>query len=528
MSDHLQATAGLTIGEALKQAAGRAGDEEAVVDEGRRLTYRELDGRVNRLANALLARGIGHGDRVMCCVRNRAELVELYFALHKIGAVYAPVNVRLAAAELVHCARLVEPKAMVFEQTSLPLAESLRDEIPAQVFSVDAEAPAPSWATPLDRLARDAPDDEPRVAVSDGDLSLILLTSGTTGLPKGVPRTHAAEIAATVFNIGAFPWGTGERILLVMPLYHTMGVRLLLSGVLLAGTSVLQRRWDPQDALGLVERDRISTMFLVPTMYHDLLRAEGLDARRLTSLRSLGTAGMVIREDLVAEIRAAFGPLPLVNVYGCSEVYCLSYADYLDRKPGTVGRGAPHQELRLVVPGAHPGPMDIEEVQPGRLGEIVARATVADAFAGYLGSDEATARVLRDGWYFTRDLGYRDEDGDLYVVGRTDDMIISGGENVHPLEVESALALCPGIADVVVAGLPDEHWGQVVTAFIVRRDPALTEEQVTDFFRSTSTLAAFKRPRRIHFVDEIPKSPVGKVQRRVLQERFAPGGAPQR
>jgi 2-furoate---CoA ligase len=263
-------------------------------------------------------------------------------------------------------------------------------------------------------------------------------------------------------------------------------------------------------------------------MYHDLLRAEGLDARRLTSLRSLGTAGMVIREDLVAEIRAAFGPLPLVNVYGCSEVYCLSYADYLDRKPGTVGRGAPHQELRLVVPGAHPGPMDIEEVQPGRLGEIVARATVADAFAGYLGSDEATARVLRDGWYFTRDLGYRDEDGDLYVVGRTDDMIISGGENVHPLEVESALALCPGIADVVVAGLPDEHWGQVVTAFIVRRDPALTEEQVTDFFRSTSTLAAFKRPRRIHFVDEIPKSPVGKVQRRVLQERFAPGGAPQR
>jgi 2-furoate---CoA ligase len=151
----------------------------------------------------------------------------------------------------------------------------------------------------------------------------------------------------------------------------------------------------------------------------------------------------------------------------------------------------------------------------------VARASAPDAFTGYWRAEEATASVLRDGWYFTRDLGYRDEDGDLYVVGRADDMIISGGENVHPLEVESVLALCPGVADVCVAGLPDDRWGQVVTAFIVRGDARLTEQQVADHCLGATALAAFKRPRRIYFVDEIPKSSVGKVQRRALQERFS-------
>jgi 2-furoate---CoA ligase len=514
-------TLGLTIGEALARAASRATSDLALVDSAYRLTYAELNARVNRVANAFLGQGIGPGDRVMCCMRNRAELVEIYFALQKIGGVYAPVNFRLGSAELGHCVRLVEPRAIVFEEPSLPLAEALREETRTDCFCVDAAQSLPQWVTPLGELTRVAAAEGPGVAVVDTDLSLILLTSGTTGRPKGVPRTHANEIAATLINLVAFPWRMGERILSVMPLYHTMGVRLLLSGVLLTGTSVLQRRWDPVEAAALIEREEISTMFLVPTMYHDLLRTAGIDLRKLTSLRSLGAAGMVIRDDLYAEIRAAFGPLPFLNVYGCSEVYCLSFADYLERKPGTVGRGAPHQELRVVPPGASPDvPIDAE-VETGELGEIVARASAPDAFAGYWRAEEATASVLRDGWYFTRDLGYRDEDGDLYVVGRADDMIISGGENVHPLEVESVLALCPGVADVCVAGLPDDRWGQVVTAFIVRGDARLTEQQVADHCLGATALAAFKRPRRIYFVDEIPKSSVGKVQRRALQERFS-------
>jgi 2-furoate---CoA ligase len=520
-------TLGLTIGEALERAAGKAAADLALVDGSCRRTYAQLDARVNQLANAFLEQGLGPGDRVMCCMRNRVELVEIYFALQKIGGVYAPVNFRLGLAELRHCVRLVEPQAIVFEEPTLPLAEALRNESPTALFCVDAAQSLPKWVTALDELARGAADGRPATEVVDTDLSLILLTSGTTGRPKGVPRTHANEIAATLFNLVAFPWRVGERILFAMPLYHTMGVRLLLSSVLLSGTSVLQRRWDPDEAAALIEREEVSTTFLVPTMYHDLLRAAGFDPRRLSTLRSLGTAGMVIRDDLFAEIRAAFGPLPFVNVYGCSELYCLSFADYLERKPGTVGRGAPHQELRVVPPGANPDLQTLDEVKPGELGEIVARASAPDAFAGYWRDDEATRRALREGWYLTRDLGYRDEDGDLYVVGRADDMIITGGENVHPLEVESVVALCPGVADVCVAGLPDDRLGQVVAAFIVRRDAALTE-QVADYCLEAIDLAAFKRPRRIYFVDEIPKSAVGKVQRRVLQERFSgEAGVPQ-
>jgi 2-furoate---CoA ligase len=513
-------TLGLTIGDALERAVARAGSELALVDGRCRRTYAQLDARVNRLANALLEQGIGPGDRVMCCMRNRAELVEIYFALQKIGGVYAPVNFRLSLPELGHCARLVEPRAIFLEETTLALVEALPAELGVDLFSVDPALSLPGRVTALDELLRDSGDGRPAATVVDSQPSLILLTSGTTGRPKGVPRTHGNEIAATLFNLVAFPWRVGERMLAVMPLYHTMGVRLLLSAVLLSGTSVVQRRWDPAEAVALIEREEISTMFLVPTMYHDLLRTGGFDSRRLTTLRSLGTAGMVIRDDLYAEIRAAFGALPFVNVYGCSELYCLSFADYLDEKPGTVGRGAPHQELRVVRPGASPAEPG-SEVAPGDLGEIVARANVPDAFTGYWRAEEATARVVRDGWYYTRDLGYSDEDGDLYVVGRADDMILSGGENVHPLEVEAVLGSCPGVADVCVAGLPDDRWGQVVTAFIVRGDGRLTEQAVTDHCLEASTLAAFKRPRRIYFVDEIPKSSVGKVQRRVLQERFA-------
>ncbi len=511
------ASAGLTIGEALRRAAVTAANDLALIDSGSRFTYAELDARVNRLANAFLRAGVGHGDRVMCCVRNRAELVDVYFALQRIGAVYAPVNVRLSPGELSECMRLVEPKGLVFESPSLPVVEAVGDGTPPLLLSVNSSESAPPGTRSLEDLACAESSEEPETTVSDADLSVILLTSGTTGRPKGVPRTHANEIAATLFNLVAFPWAMGERILAVMPLYHTMGVRLLLSTVLLRGVGVIQRQWDPGEALDLIERHEISTMFLVPTMYHDLLREPGFDAGRLTTLRSLGTAGMVIRADLVSELRDAFGSLPLLNVYGCSELYCLSYADYLDRKQGTVGRGAPHQELRVLSLEGD----GVVEAATGELGEIVASATAPDAFAGYWRNDEATAQAIKDGWYYTKDLGYRDEDGDLYVVGRVDDMIISGGENVHPLEVESVLALCPGVADACVAGLPDERWGGVVTAFIVRGDPSLTEQQVVDHCLGTASLAVFKRPRRILFVDEIPRSAVGKVQRRVLQERYA-------
>ncbi len=476
----------------------------------------ELEARISELAASFLAQGLGPGNTVVACMRNRLELVVAYLALQRIGAVHAPVNVRLSLSELQHCVDLVHPAAALFDSESVSSLGANVELGPARRLCVDYG----SREGPLQIL------DSSEAPIADGvpvpprpeDLSLVLFTSGTTGKPKGVSRSHAAEVAATLFNLAAFPWRLGERTFGVMPLYHTMGIRILLSSLFLGGTCVLQQKWSPDEALQLIESHRVSTLFLVPTMYYDLLSRPESE-RALRSVASLGFAGMVLRKEIVSQLDSLLPGRVMVNVYGCSELYCLSYSDRVRAKPGTVGPGAFHQELRVIPESADRGEDALTEVDV--IGQIVARADVPDAFEGYWNAPAATARARRDGWYFTGDLGYRDRDGDLFVVGRADDTIVTGGENVHPLEVESALSHCPGVAEVCVVGLSDERLGQTVSAFIVRSDPALTEDRVLDYCTTAGALSSFKRPRRVVFVDEIPKSSVGKVRRHLLREAYS-------
>ena len=513
---------GLTVDACVRRACMRYASMVALVDGSRSLTYPELEVRISELAAEFLALGLGPGNVVVACMRNRLELVVAYLALQRIGAVHAPVNFRLSLAELQHCVDLVRPAAVLFDSESVSSLGANVELGPACRLCVDygsREGPLQvfgSSETPRQRIT--ATGAVP-VAPRPEDLSLVLFTSGTTGKPKGVPRSHAAEVAATLFNLAAFPWRLGERTLGVMPLYHTMGIRILLSSLFLGGTCVLQQKWSPDEALQLIESHRISALFLVPTMYHDLLSWPDLSERAVRSVASLGFAGMVLREGIVSQLDSLFPGRMMVNVYGCSELYCLSYSDRVRVKPGTVGPGAFHQELRVIPESADRGEDALTEVEV--IGQIVARADAPDAFEGYWNAPDATARARRNGWYFTGDLGYRDRDGDLFVVGRADDTIITGGENVHPVEVESALSHCPGVAEVCVVGLADERLGHTVSAFIVRSDPALTEEQVSDYCATVGALSSFKRPRRIVFVDEIPKSSVGKVRRHLLREAYS-------
>ncbi|MCL6593051.1 MAG: AMP-binding protein, partial [Alicyclobacillus sp.] len=211
-------------------------------------------------------------------------------------------------------------------------------------------------------------------------------------------------------------------------------------------------------------------------------------------------------------------PQVFVNHYGSTEVYTYTVCDYLDKKPGCAGKPGVHQRLRVVQadPEGRATPADV--VPPGEPGEIIVDIRSDEAFRGYWNRPDATAKAIRDGWYFTGDIGMLDEDGDLYVLGRVDDMIISGGENIHPIEVEDVLAKHPQVAEVAVVGLPDERWGEVVTAFVVRRDPALTAEDLDAFCKASPQLSNFKRPRKYVFVDALPKSPVGKILRRTLRQ----------
>jgi 2-furoate---CoA ligase len=412
----------------------------------------------------------------------------------------------------------VRPSVVLFEERSRATATAGLERLGGGVRAVSVgDGDAPAGAIDFEAALGAAGDAEPDGPVDAGDLSLIFFTSGTTGAPKGVPRTHAAEYAATLSNLVHHRWRPGERTLGVMPLYHTMGVRALLSMVCLNGAFVILRDFAPDAALAAIARERVSSLFLVPTMFHMLLGAPDFDRHDLSSLEHVAYAGMTMHDALNREIVRRLRPKRFVNYYGSSEIYSFAACEDVGARPNSVGKPTVHSRLRIVVADRSRRVMPDETVPDGEPGEIIAAMDAPDAFTGYWENPDATDRQVRAGWYYTGDLGYRDAAGDYYVVGRVDDMVISGGENVHPLEVENVLARAPGVREVAVAGLPDDRWGEIVTAFVVPETAAVRVEDLERHCLESADLAGFKRPRRIVLVRAIPKSPVGKVLRRQLR-----------
>jgi 2-furoate---CoA ligase len=358
-------------------------------------------------------------------------------------------------------------------------------------------------------LDRATPAAEPRVSADAW--SVMLYTSGTTARPKGVPRRQRAERAAAIAHVAQNLYRHGEITLGVMPLYHTMGVRSLLAMALIGGAFICLPRFDACQALELIAAERVSNLYLVPTLYHDLIRSVEFADADISSVRKLGFAGAPMTDGLLKKLQAAFSPELFVNHYGSSEIYTFTIEQNASHKPGSAGRAGINQMIRVAkLNAASP-----EEVAaPGEEGEVIALLASDEAFEGYWQRPDADAKALRQGWYFTGDTGYIDADGDLFVTGRVDDLIITGGENVSPVEIESCLSLHPAVSEVAVVGLPDERWGKIIAAFIKRR--ALVEHAELDEFCRSSGLANFKRPRRYIFVEGIPKSPVGKLLRRQL------------
>jgi 2-furoate---CoA ligase len=362
----------------------------------------------------------------------------------------------------------------------------------------------------LDALCdENAPEATARVSAEAW--SVMLYTSGTTSRPKGVPRRHRAERAAGIAHVAQNLYRRGERTLGVMPLYHTMGVRSLIAMSLIGGTFVCLPRFDAKRALDLIASEGITNLYLVPTLYHDLVYSEAFARADTSSVRKLGFAGASMTDGLLQKLSEAFRPELFVNHYGSSEIYTFAIDQDAPAKPGSAGKAGINQQVKVVKLNA----TSVSEVAAvGEEGEIAALLAGDESFEGYWRRPDADARALREGWYFTGDTGYVDADGDLFVTGRVDDMIITGGENVSPVEIESCLSLHPAVLEVAVVGLPDERWGKVVTAF-VKRSRHVSEQELDSYCRE-SGLAAFKRPRSFVFVDAIPKSPVGKLLRRLL------------
>jgi 2-furoate---CoA ligase len=448
-------------------AAERNPEAEAVVDGGVRLTYAELRSRAARLAGGLEQEGLARGDRLAAVVRCRHESVQLYWACQWLGVTFVPLSPRASPADLAYCRE--DSGAKLFLEADVELEPLLGDEHPG---------------------ALDARDEAE---------SLMLYTSGTTGRPKGVPRSHRADRAGGLSQVVQQGYRYGDRTLGVMPLYHTMGIHSLIAMHLIGGCYVCRPEWDPEAALALIERERITSLYLAPTLYHDLVAHPRRGDYNLSSVETLAYAGAAMTSALVERCVEAFAPRLFVNHYGSTEIYTFSVHRDQAAKPGCAGRPALNARLRF-----------------GEDGEILCHMSSDEAFAGYWNRPDADEQAIRDGWYHTGDVGRLDEDGDLWLDGRLDDMIVSGGENVHPLEVEDVLARHPAVREVAVVGAADDRLGHRVVAVVVAE--GVTAGELDAHCLASDTLARFKRPREYRFVAELPKSPSGKILRRMLRD----------
>ena len=480
----------------------------AIIDGDKRLTYREWYDKISALVVAFGQLGLKPGDHILTSLQNRWEAATLHWACQFAGLVITPVNWRAKADEIDFYLSDSQARTIVYQDISAEAVEAstIARGLCRIAVGVSRDDKAVSFAQMIDGQADDAAP-----CVSADAWSIMLYTSGTASRPKGVPRRHCAERAAGVAHVAQNMYGRGERTLGVMPLYHTMGVRSLIAMSLIGGTFVCLPRYDAAQALSAIARERITNLYLVPTLYHDLVHHPQLEQADVSSVRKLGFAGAPMTDGLLRKLDEAFKPELFVNHYGSSEIYTFTVDQKAAAKPGSAGRAGINQLIRVVKLGSRSA---IEIAASGEEGEIIALLGSEEAFEGYWQRPDADAKSLHDGWYFTGDTGFVDDDGDLFVTGRVDDMIITGGENVSPVEIESCLSLHPAISEVAVVGLPDARWGKVVTAF-VKRTSAVEAPELDQFCR-TSGLANFKRPRRFVFVDAIPKSPVGKLLRRLL------------
>jgi 2-furoate---CoA ligase len=509
----------LDLGRTFLQSVERSPHALAVVDGTQRLTYTEWYERIQRVAAGLATLGLGRGDHLLVVLQNRIEMATLHWACQFLGVIVTPLNWRAKPDEVDYCATDGQAKAVVCEPVSA--AAVAGSEVASRLTRIAVGGA--DGTVQFEQLLEHAPA-QPILQADSEDISLMLYTSGTTGKPKGVPRRHRAERSAALGHVAQNLYRRGERTLGVMPLYHTMGVRSLLAMALVDGAFVCVPKFDCAAAFDHIERERITCLYLVPTLYHDMLTWREQHGADIASVTKLGFAGAPMQDGLLKRLDEAFRPELFVNHYGSSEVFTFAYDQDATRKAGSAGRAGINTRIRVVALDAD-SPDQV--VALGEEGQIICELKGEEAFEAYWNRPDANAKSIRDGWYFTGDTGYLDIDGDLFVSGRVDDMIISGGENISPVDIESVLSLHPQVDEVAVAGLKDERWGQRVVAFVKARGE-VSAETLNEHIKQ-SDLLNFKRPREYVFVREIPKSPVGKILRRKLvageYEAQPPAGA---
>jgi O-succinylbenzoate-CoA ligase len=504
------------IGQILTKRSVISPNIEALYDvsANRRFTYQELNIETNKVATALTQIGVRTGDRVGLLLMNSTEFITTFFAIAKLGAVVVPLNWRLVADELEFILKdggvTVLVSGSEFVDTVAELhSRGDRTDVREWVQVGPADT-TPSFAHDFAALTGPLSPDEPAITASDDDLLYIMYTSGTTGLPKGVMHSHNTQLWALITNAVTADFAHGDRYLNPMPMFHVGALTPAITVAYRGLTHVLMRAFDPQAAWELIESERITNSLMVPAMLQFMRSTFDPSRHHRKHLRWILSGGAPVPAALVTAY-AEMG-VDVHQVYGLTETCgpaAVTAPEDAIRKAGSTGRAFLHTDIKVIRP-------DGTECEVGESGEVVVAGD--HIMLGYWNRPDATAESLRNGWLHTGDVGDIDAEGFVYIKDRVKDMIISGGENVYPAEIENVILSHPEVAEVSVIGIPSEVWGESPLAIVVRRTEALTEREIID--HCNGKLAKFKMPVAVRFIDAIPRNPSGKALKRELRETF--------
>jgi acyl-CoA synthetase (AMP-forming)/AMP-acid ligase II len=507
----------MLTGDMLRRSAYRFPDKPAILWDGKATLYRDLDVSANRLAHALLSEGLEKGAKVAILCRNRPEYGAVFFGVARTGFVLVNVSVLYAPEELQYVLDKADVELLFFEQALTEKVAAVEGQLPKlrKTVVIGGEA---GGATTFEAYLQDRPEHEPDVELREDDPFCMTYTGGTTGRPKGVLASHRNRdtTAHTVMVEEAID--ERDVVGIVTPLFHVAALNIMFQPAVLAGaTCTFLTKWDTRAFARMVRETGMTAAFMVPTQVSMAVSDPEFDAADYATFRKLSFAGAPMPDWVQAEMMKRLPDVRITQIYGQSEVGVVAVLRpwYLPEKLGAVGRQAYNVDVRVVDPEGRP-------VAPGEVGEVVSKGD--NVMLEYYGEPEQTAGFFKfsDGWGWTGDLATIDAEGFITLVDRSKDMIISGGENIYPKEIEDALYSHDAVAECAVFGIPDDKWGEVPAAHVrLKSEGGVSQEELEA--HCAERLARFKRPRLIEFVTEFPKTPIGKIQKNVLKEPYWKG-----
>jgi len=510
----------------LSIAAAICPDRDAIVFEDQKLSYDQLNQRVDRLSNAFAGLGIKKGERIAILQVNCPQYIETYFAAAKQGIIFVPLNFRAKENELSYMIGHAEVKALLAGKRYIDIVRHMLPGLPGinHCISIDEKMPDMLF---YDDIINAFASKGSEVDTGDDDITILMYTAGTTGLPKGVPLRHNGFVSYVLENVTPADPETSEKNLLTVPLYHVAGMQAMLAAVYGGRTIVLMKQFEVKEWLETVQREKATRAMLVPTMLKNIIDNPDFSGYDLSSLQVITYGAAPMPFDVITRAIKVMPGVKFINAFGQTEtastITMLSPDDHviegtdeqkqkkLERLQSSIGKPLADVEVRIVDD-------NWQEVPAGQTGNIVARGQ--RVMSGYWQDEQKTKNAFTtDGWLITGDRGWMDEDGYIFLAGRGDDMIIRGGENISPEEIENVLYSNPKIEEAAVIGIPDPEWGQVPRAVVVlKKNEKATEEEIVEYCRER--LASFKRPRSVVFVDELPRNALGKMLKKKLREQY--------